>query len=61
MVLFAVDYRSADRPQPTESVHVGVAFSSGSPQPEDLRYQLSWVDCRGDQTLQGRVPIDLPT
>ncbi|NOX24319.1 MAG: hypothetical protein GXP36_14670 [Actinobacteria bacterium] len=52
------DYRTADRLQPNESVHVGVAFTFGSPQPEDLRYRLSWVDGRGEQTEEGRVPID---
>ncbi len=52
------DYRTADLLQPSESVHVGVAFSFGSPQPEDLRYRLSWVDGRGEQTSDGRVPID---
>ncbi len=51
------DYRTADRLQPNESVHVGVAFTFGSPQPEDLRYRLSWVDGRGEQTREGQVPI----
>ncbi|NIA25564.1 MAG: hypothetical protein GWP04_08325 [Gammaproteobacteria bacterium] len=52
------DYRTADRLQPNESVHVGVAFTFGSPQPEDLRYRLSWVDGRGEQTDEGQVPIE---
>jgi len=52
------DYRTADRLQPSESVHVGVAFTFGSPQPEDLRYRISWVDSRGEQTVGGRVPVD---
>jgi hypothetical protein len=52
------DYRTADVLQRNESVHIGVAFSSGSPQLEDLRYRLSWVDGRGGQTAEGRIPID---
>ena len=51
------DYRTAERLRPNESVHVGVAFTMGSPQPEDLRYRLSWVDGRGEQTDEGQVPI----
>jgi len=53
-----MDYGTAEMLQPSESVHVGVAFTFGSPQPEDLRYRLSWVDGRGEQERQGRVPID---
>lgn len=52
------DYRTADRLQRNESVHVGVAFSFESPQLEDLRYRLSWVDGRGEQTAEGRIPVD---
>jgi DNA invertase Pin-like site-specific DNA recombinase len=53
----ATDYRTANRLQANESVHVDVDFSFGSSQPEDLRYRLSWVDGRGEQTAECRVPI----
>jgi len=52
------DYGTAERLQASESVHVAVAFTFGSPQPEDLRYRLTWVDGRGDQERQGRVPVE---
>lgn len=52
------DYRVADRLQTGESVHTGVAFSLGFPQPSDLRYRLAWVDTNGEQEQEGRVPID---
>lgn len=51
------DYRTADRLQPNESVHVATVFTMGSPQPADLRYRLSWTDGRGPQEKSGRVPI----
>ena len=52
------DYGIAQQLQPGESVHIGVAFSFGSPQPEDLHYRLTWEDDRGGQTKEGRVPVD---
>ena len=50
------DYGIADRLQQGESVSVGIAFSLGFPQPDDLRYRLSWVDASGEQLQEGRVP-----
>jgi len=52
------DYGISDRIQTGESVHVGVAFSLGFPQPSDLRYRLTWVDTNGEQEQEGRVPVD---
>ena len=52
------DYRNAIRLQPGEGVHVGVVFTLASPQPEDLRYRVSWEDDRGEQEIEGRVPLD---
>lgn len=52
------DYSTAPRLRPNESVHIGLAFSMGSPAPEDLRYQTYWVDDRSvDQSRIGRVPV----
>lgn len=52
------DYGISDRIQTGESVHVGVAFSLGFPQPSDLRYRLTWIDTNGDHEQEGRVPVD---
>jgi hypothetical protein len=51
------DYRTADLLQPGESVHVGIAFTFGSPQPEDLRYRISWTDDRGPHQKSAQVPL----
>lgn len=56
--LGGTDYRNADKLQPGESVHVGVVFTLASPQPEDLQYRVSWEDDRGEQEIEGRVPLD---
>ena len=51
------DYGEASVLQPNESVHVGVAFSFGSPGPADLTYTLSWTDDLGPHVEQKRVPL----
>lgn len=51
-------YGTADRLQQGESVSLGIAFSLGFPQPDDLRYRLTWVDTNGEQVQEGRVPTD---
>lgn len=50
------DYHRAERVQPGESVHYDTVFSLASPQPEDLRYRITWTDGRGEQMRDGRVP-----
>ena len=56
--LGGTDYRNANQLQPGESVHVGVVFTLASPQPEDLRYRVSWEDDQGEQEIEGQVPVD---
>lgn len=51
------DYRTANRLQPNESVHLGTAFSFASPSVADLRYRVTWTDDRGDHTTDGQVPL----
>jgi len=57
-LLGGTDYRNASQLQPGESVHLGVVFSLASPQPEDLRYRVSWEDDQGEQEIEGQVPLD---
>lgn len=52
------DYGVGARLHQGESVSIGVAFSLGFPQPDDLRYRLTWVDANGEQVQEGRVPVD---
>lgn len=56
--LGGTDYQNANQLQPGESVHVGVVFTLASPQPEDLRYRVSWEDDQGAQEIEGQVPVD---
>lgn len=56
--LGGTDYRDANTLQPGESAHVGVVFTLASPQPEDLRYRVLWEDDRGEQEIDGQVPLD---
>lgn len=56
--LGGTDYRNANQLQPGESVHVGIVFTLASPQPEDLRYRVSWEDDRGEQEIEGQLPVD---
>lgn len=51
------DYLTAERLQPNESVHFGVAFSLAFPSAADLRYRITWMDGRGSQAMEGRVPV----
>lgn len=51
------DHHEAESLQPSESVHVAVAFSMASPGPEDLRYRLTWVDGRAEQAEEKQVPL----
>ena len=57
-LLGGTDYRNASQLQPGESVHLGAVFSLASPQPEDLRYRVSWEDDQGEQEIEGQVPLD---
>lgn len=53
------DYSKAAVLQPNESIHIGIAFTFGSPSPEDLRYHVSWVDDRGiQQSKVGRAQLE---
>lgn len=56
--LGGTDFRNADQLQPGESVHVGVVFTFASPQPEDLRYRVSWEDDQGEQEIEGQLPLE---
>jgi len=51
------DYGSSEVLKPNESVHVGVAFTFGSPGPEDLTYRLLWSDGLGTHEDEGRIPL----